>query len=110
MSGKLEKSRFADTRTQLKEDLELYLLLQRAQEDEVPELKTLVQIAYEAVQASAKAYAAAGAVLGFGPEASSSQGQSQEPSRPQAFGSARVPQGTDMSTEDLMKLFDDEGK
>src|SRR2546429_2730763 len=103
MSGKLEKGRFAEARAQLKADLELYLTLQSASDDDVENRAALIEVAWDAVQKSAASYAAAGAELGYGPE-------QLRPARAAGLSARPRASSDGMSTEDLMKLVAEDEK
>jgi hypothetical protein len=107
VSGKIEKARFVEARTQLKADLELYLMLQSASSEDVPDRDALVEVAWDAVQRSAEIYADAGAAIGYGPERAARPPAGLMSARPQAQTAAGQ-----MSTEDLMRLVaeDSEGE
>ncbi len=88
--SKLAKGRFTQARVDLKADLEVIHLLAASSPEQVEDHAKLTQVALAAMAASATEYLDAGEAMGFG---NSRRGTERARS-----------DGSDMSTEDLMKL------
>ncbi|MBX5481097.1 MAG: hypothetical protein IRZ16_04495 [Myxococcaceae bacterium] len=107
MTSKFERARLADLRKQLRDDLELYLMLQQAQDGDVEALPELIRIAHAALQESARAYREAGGAL-IAPPPEPPPTTASFALRTARLKARAEPSGEEMRTEDLMKLFDDD--